>query len=112
MSTTCVEVPQAFLQPQAEMREIPLATRMGHTAAVTGHPGLQVGGVFRAHGTLKERGWLGTWGSQCSWDVLSTALDIPVPVGSLHQFTPIRIWEPLSSSYPLCNVLIAAGKWS
>lgn len=60
----CVEVPKASLQPQAGMSKIPLATRMGHScsvstssmAAVTGHPGWQVGGIFPAHRPLKESG--------------------------------------------------------
>lgn len=119
MTMACVEVPKASLQPQAGVSESPLATRMGHscsvsagsTAAVTGHPGLRVGGVFSAHGTFKESG-LGAGGSQCSWDVLTTAVVLPVPVGSLHQFTRIRIREHLSSSYPLCSPLVAAGRWS
>lgn len=34
----------------------------GSTAAVTGHPGLQVGGMFPAHGTLKDSGLSGGWG--------------------------------------------------
>ena len=61
-------------------------------AAVTGHPGWQVGGIFPAHRPLKESG-LGGVGWGWGW---GASLLLGCTVDSLHNFTPVRIWERLS----------------